>query len=399
MSATLPIKQVEVFPSPKQEEFIFSDRKYTAFIGGVGSGKTWAGCLKSIMHCRPGYDGMIIAPTYPMLRDVTQRKFFELLEDAEIKYEFLKTEERAFVHGCNVFFRSADNPDRLRGPTLNWAYLDEAALMIESTWRIVLGRLRAGEPMAWITTTPAGFNWVYHYFAETKDDKYGMTQASTRENTHVPAEYIEDLVANYKGEFASQEIEGNFVAFEGLVYPEFNPSVHVIPPFKLPDHWQRFRAIDYGYTNPFVCVWGAVDEDGRLYIYDEHYQRKTLIAVHAETIRRRAGVYQFTVADHDAQDNAEMASCGIPTRNAQKDVIRGIQKVKSRLGAAGDGKPRLFLFANCVNGIKEAGMYRWAEVKEGRNEKEEPVKENDHFWDAVRYMAMELDNKRVYVFA
>ncbi len=383
---------------PKQKQFLTTQAKYPAFIGGVGSGKTYAGCLKALLRCAPGQDGVIIAPTYPIMRDVTERTFFELAERFQIAYSYGKTEERCEIAGCVVLFRSSDQPERLRGLNLNWAFLDEAAQMQERTWKIVLGRLRVGKPSAWITTTPAGYNWVWRHWVDRQDKQYEIIHAPTKDNTFLQPEYLADLRANYVGEFARQEIEGEFVAFEGLVYPNFSRNVHIWTG-DVGSGWTKIRAVDYGYTNPFVCLWGAIDEDKRLYIYDEHYRTRTLIKEHAEAIKRRAGNYTWTVADTDAQDNAEMGACGIVTRTAQKDVNRGIQKVMARLEAAGDGKPRLFIHARCINLLREFGMYRWNESKEGRNDKEEPVKENDHAMDALRYMVMEIDNQRIYVYA
>jgi len=340
-------------------------------------------------------DGMVIAPTYPMLRDVVQRTFIEWADKLEIRYTFLKSEEKVEISGAVVLFRSADQPDRLRGPNLNWAYLDEAALMSERTWKVVLGRLRIGSPSAWVTTTPAGYNWVWKNWVDRADKAYDLIKATSPENTFLPPGYVADLRANYTGEFAAQEIEGDFVAFEGLVYPEFLREVHVAEKV-MAEGWGRCRSIDFGYTNPFVCLWGAVDEDGRLHIYDEHYRAKTLIKEHAEAIKRRSGTYRFTVADHDAQDNAEMGAAGISTRIAQKDVIRGIQKLKARLAVQADGRPRLTIGPKCTNLLREFGSYRWNETKEGRNDKEEPLKEHDHAMDALRYMVMELDVEKVF---
>lgn len=370
--------EYRIKPTLHQDEFLFAPEKYTAFIGGVGSGKTWAGSVKSILQCQPGQDGMVLAPTYPMMRDVTQRTLFNLLDTAHIRYEYSKSEETAVINGARVLFRSADTPERLRGPNLNWFWGDEAALFSKAIWPIMLGRLRVGKPKAWITTTPAGFNWVYQNFIERRDPQYRVITASTRENTHLPAEYIKDLEDNYAGDFAAQEIEGRFVAWEGLVYPGFSRAIHVCKPFKIPDSWPCVRGIDYGYTNPFVCLWGRLDEDGRLYIVDEHYQRKMLIEAHAEAILRRGDTVMWTVADHDAQDNAEMRAHGIATRNAQKEVVRGIQKVASRLQVAGDGRPRLMIFDNCVETIKELETYRWQDQKDDRDAKEEPLKQADH---------------------
>lgn len=382
---------------PRQDEFVCSPSKYTAFVAGLGSGKTWAGCIKAIRKWQDGHDGVIVAPTFPMLRDVTQKTFFELLAGQESRFEFNVSENSCILkdNGASILFRSADAPDRLRGVNLNWAYLDEAALMKEDVWRIILGRLRVEpEPQGWITTTPAGFNWVYKYWVERGNSNYELFHSSTRENKYLPAEYLADLEANYAGEFAKQEIDGEFVAFEGLVYLPFSRNVHVYKDTLLPESWPRVRAIDFGYTNPFVCLWGAIDEDGRLYIYKEHYRPRMLVKEHAAIINAENHHYLWTVSDHDAQDQAELKACGIYTRNAQKDVILGIQRTMARLKMQGDGYPRLFVNERCTNTIREFSSYRWQESKADRNDKEEPNKENDHAMDALRYMVMELDNVR-----
>ena len=74
-------------------------------MAGLGSGKTLGGCVKALKKCGPGRDGMIVAPTFPMLRDVTQKTFFELLEAGNYPYEFNKAENSARVFGAEVLFR------------------------------------------------------------------------------------------------------------------------------------------------------------------------------------------------------------------------------------------------------------------------------------------------------
>lgn len=340
---------------------------------------------------------MIVAPTYPMLRDVTQKTFFELLRSTNYQFRFNKSDGHLEIFGRNVYFRSADNPERLRGPNLSWFYGDEFALVRAETWDILIGRIRVGKPRGWITTTPKGYNWIYRRWVKDPLPGYEIIRARTEENKHLPAEYIEDLKASYVGEFARQELDGEFTLFEGLVYAEYRSALHS-PDFQTTEGMTFVRAIDYGYTNPFVCLFGAVDEDGRLYIYDEHYASKKLIKDHVQEIKKREGKFSWTVADHDAQDNAEMRSQGIPTINARKNVIEGIQRVKARLMVQGDGRPRLFIHPRCENTIRELQSYQWQESKEGRNDKEEPVKENDHTMDALRYMVMHLDKGQPKLF-
>lgn len=369
---------------PSQDLFVFSERKYPFFVAGLGSGKTLAGAIRGYRYAQLG-DGMVVAPTYPMLRDATQHTFFGILDDAGIPYEFNKTDGEAHLFGHRVLFRSADQPDRLRGTNLMWAWLDEGALMRALVWNIVLGRLRIGTPSAWVTTTPAGFNWV-HERVTAGDPSYEIIRARTADNTYLPDDYVSDLQSTYTGEFAAQELDGEFVAFEGLVYSEFRYQIHVTDADPNP-RWMHVRGIDYGYTNPFVCLWGAVDEDGRLYVYDEHYRRRDLIENHARAIKEREARIAWTVADHDAQDNAEMRAQGIQTVPAHKEVSLGIQRVKSRMVVQPDGRPRLYVHERCVNLLKELGMYQWRE-----NRRDEPLKENDHAMDVLRYMVMQLDS-------
>ena len=163
-----------------------------------------------------------------------------------------------------------------------------------------------------------------------------------------------------------------------------------------------------GYTNPFVCLWLAVDPDGRLFLYRQIYRTQRIVSEHAADIHRLTGAERIeaTVADHDAEDRATLANCGIPTIPAYKAVERGIQAVAARLKPAGDGKPRLFVFKGSLaerdetlaEAKKPTGIddewdgYVWPKGQDGKPLKEEPVKENDHALDALRYGVAYLDD-------
>lgn len=147
-----------------QRRFLTSDARFRLFVGGVGSGKTRGGCLE-VLRQPAGSVGMVLAPTYPMLRDATLRTFMDLAQRGGIVKTWHKAEMTAeLIDGKVVMFRSADNPDRLRGPNLGWFYPDEAALMDQDVWLIMIGRLRESPGRAWVTTTPRGFNWLYDTF-------------------------------------------------------------------------------------------------------------------------------------------------------------------------------------------------------------------------------------------
>jgi phage terminase large subunit len=190
-------------------------------------------------------------------------------------------------------------------------------------------------------------------------------------------------------------IKGYFAAFAGAVYKTFSRDTHMIKSFKIPDDWTRYRSIDWGFNNPFCCLWLARDLDRRWYVYAEHYQARETLAYHAERIKQISGreKYRVTWADHDAQDRFEFEKLGIRTLPAKKDIHLGIEAVQAALKVQGDGKPRLFIFKTCKNTIREMSGYTWAEGTEIKDAKDEPLKVNDHACDCIRYGIYGVEGK------
>ncbi len=206
---------------------------------------------------------------------------------------------------------------------------------------------------------------------------------------------IDELIAQWPAEIQETRIKGRFAAFFGAVYKTFNRTVHVIKPFKIPADWPRYRAIDFGFNNPFACLWVARDPDRRWYVYAEHYQARETLAYHAERIKQISGSekYRATWADHDSQDAHELKNLGIPTQPAKKDVHLGIEAVQAALKVQADGKPRLFIFSTCKNTAGEIPGYKWAEGTETKDAKDEPLKINDHTCDCLRYIIYAVEGK------
>ena len=220
-------------------------------------------------------------------------------------------------------------------------------------------------------------------------------------------------------------LHGQWAGSEGMVFEAWDEGVHLVAPREWastgpPKDWRRFRAIDFGYTNPFVCQWWAQDPDGRLFLYREIYRTKTLVRDHAAEIARLSvhadGTperIEFTVADHDAEDRATLRAEGIPTLAADKRVSVGIEAVGARLvhtdddGAPLPGHPRLFILRDARAhpadpDLKESGRptstaeeipgYVYPSGQTGKALKEAPVKTDDHGCDTMRYAVMAVDN-------
>jgi predicted phage terminase large subunit-like protein len=222
-------RNIEVKLSDPQRTFLLSKQKFSAFVGGIGSGKSWVGVLKVL--AMPGKSrGMIIAPTYKVLMDATLATFWSVIDHSfgdreDFVAEFNKSEMRMVLkNGTEILLRSAENPDNLRGPSLDWIYLDEAAYISEDVWDVAIGRLRGpvGPHQAWITTTPNGrrTSWIWRTFADDPDpDLYEMVHAPTSSNKFVPESYLQSTAKKYSSRQAAQELEGQFLDVEGSRVP------------------------------------------------------------------------------------------------------------------------------------------------------------------------------------
>lgn len=215
---------------------------------------------------------------------------------------------------------------------------------------------------------------------------------------NLPADFFLTLDALPKVQKARMR-DGTWCDNEGAVYAEFDEDVHasIRTLDDMPSGWQKwpkYRAIDFGYTAPFCCIWGCTDPDGRLYIYRERYVRQVTIPNHARAIIDASAGEEisWTVADsEDANARKELSDCGIPNLAAQKDIEIGIQKVRERLVIQGDGMPRLYVVRDeCPNTLNEFYAYEMDAPREGRRDKELPHDDDNHAMDPLRYMVRRL---------
>lgn len=291
---------------------------------------------------------------------------------------------------------------------LDGAWMEEGNAFTKQDREEIEGRIRhtaADWQQLIITTNPdAPTNWIYTdlmqgggasvYYSAAKDNPY-----------NAPA-YLSRL-AKMTGIMKDRLVDGKWTQAEGVIYDEFDPLIHMLDPDQCPPFVNRYRVVDFGFTNPFVCQWWGEDADGRLYRYREIYYTRRLVEDHAKQINQLSAKekYVATPADHDAEDRATLERHGISTTPANKAVKSGIQAVKERLRVQEDGRPRLYLVRNALVEVdemlendskptcaeQEIVAYAWPKGIDGKAIKEEPVKMNDHAMDATRYIVMHLD--------
>ena len=298
---------------------------------------------------------------------------------------------------------------------LDGVWMEEANAFTRQDFEEAIARIRhtAADWQQFILTTnpDAPTHWIYTDLI--LGGQASVYYSGAPDNPHNSPQYIENL-KRLTGVMYERLVLGHWVQAEGAVYPDFDPAIHVIDPFGIPPDWKRYRAIDFGYNNPFTCQWWAEDHDGNLYLYRELYGTRRLVEDWAADIVALSGRRSFvaTYADHDAEDRATLERHGVETLPAVKAVSPGIQAVGARLKVQDNGKPRLFIMRGALveaDPLLEAKKkplclqdelpgYAWPKGIDGKPHKEQPVKDNDHGCDAMRYLIASIEDQKALPF-
>jgi phage terminase large subunit len=308
---------------------------------------------------------------------------------------------------------------------LDFVFMEEAVEFEEEDFDEIQARMR-GTTLGWrqimLATNPGPpMHWIKKRLIDRGQAK--VFKASAHDNPSLPADYLTSL-DNLTGVTRLRLRDGLWVQAEGVVYKCWDPSVHIVDRFPIPDDWEHFLSIDFGYTNPFTAQWWAVDPDGTMYLYRQTYMRETLIQKHAQQIKELTGNEHLVgnVCDHNPEAMQVLEDFGIYCSLADKQVKLGIQMVEAQLRgitidqvqadeAAHEAdatyippvvKPKLFLLRDSLvamdEGLVSDGLptcleeeisgYTWNRNRSGHNRKEEPLKRNDHAVDCMRYACM-----------
>jgi phage terminase large subunit-like protein len=125
--------------------------------------------------------------------------------------------------GAEVRFRTAEDPEKLRGPDLSGVWLDEASLMTQAAFDVAIGCLREQSRQGWLsaTFTPRGLShWTYHIFGgATPRPQTAVFHATSHDNPFLPEGFAAGLVQQYGSLRAMQEVGGRFLHIEGAEWP------------------------------------------------------------------------------------------------------------------------------------------------------------------------------------
>jgi hypothetical protein len=209
-------------------------------------------------------------------------------------------------------------------------------------------------------------------------------------------------------------LEGDWSAIEGAYFPEFSIERHVIEPRELPDHWMRFRAMDWGSARPFSVGWYAVSDGtidsfprGALVKYREWYGMmpdrpnvglKMTAEEIAEGILERERHENITGGVIDPAAFSEDGGPSIGERMWKKGVQfgRADNKRVANSGALGgwdqlrarlkgdEGKPAIYFFSTCVHTIRTLPLLQ----HDASRAEDLDSEGEDHAADETRYACM-----------
>lgn len=198
-------------------------------------------------------------------------------------------------------------------------------------------------------------------------------------------------------------LEGNWYAVAGGFYAEcWNPDLHVIKPFEIPEDWPQFRAMDWGFKTFGTIGWFAMDPDDNLILHRELNfigRNARQVAQDAREQEKQLGLWSggssriVGAADTQIWEQrgnvgksiaAEFMGVGMPWMPADKKSREAnAARITERLNDHSNGTdiPGFTVFSSCHKTIQTIPM-----MQTSKTNPEEPAKNaHDHWHDMVMY--------------
>ncbi|KAF6576566.1 hypothetical protein JDW19_02450 [Paenibacillus polymyxa] len=434
-------------PQPRQEVYHQTEADEILYGGAAGGGKSEATIWDALKYAMqyPGSRQIIFRRTHPDLQRSIVTRTLQVYPKELGKYNASK-HEWIFVNGSVIELAYWDNDANYKnyqGAEYDVIRWEELTQFEEKWYTYMFSRLRGSKPYprsVKSTTNPGGVGhtWVkkrfvslgppetVYHVTETDDEGNtlywpdGTPQAGKpiiRSRIFIPANVHDNqaLVQSDPGYLArllalpdierKQLLEGDWDVFAGQYFSEFSRAVHVVEPFEIPRDWKKYRALDEGYTDPFVCLWIALAPDGTGYLYRELVQTKLLTSQQVELVRLNSPVterYEYNVADTSFWNKAKtenitpaeiFAQKDVPLIQAKKERVNGWKRLREWLHVedaidhvtgSSYKTAKLKIFSTCIKAIEAIP----AMMHDERNVEDAAAHPLDHVPDALRYWVM-----------
>lgn len=398
--------------SPRQVASIVEaqDAPIALWSGAVSSGKTIASLLAFLIRLTVAPDVGLIVIVGRTLQTI-ERNLLDPLQSVQLfgplaqHVHHTPGSTTAVILGRTVHLVGASDAraeGRIRGATIALAYVDEATLLPQTFWLMLLSRLRVGDQSRLLATTnPDGpYHWLYKDFILRAAD-VGLVNwhFTLDDNPSMHPSVVARLKKQYIGLWYRRFILGEWCLASGAVYDMFDGDKHVVDVMPVMKRWTAV-GIDYGTVNAFSAVLVGHGDDDRLYVASEYRHdsrtagRQLTDAEYSRDVRNwlanirprgqgntQAVQPQWIFVDPSAASFMnQLWSDQVPgIAPAVNDVLDGIRSVSVALGSG-----LLRFHRSCTGLLGELPTYAWDERAAERGE-DKPVKANDHSADALRY--------------
>lgn len=417
-------------PHPKQEQFHMNTKTGALLIGGNRSGKTTGGAAESIYRLKGEHPNKHVPPSPVrgrgvavdfdhgvakiMLPEIARWIPPSLLINGSWDDSYSKGERTLTLTNNSFmeFLTYEQEVDKHSGTSRHFVWFDEEPP--EEIYNENMMRLIDVQGSWYITMTPVeGLTWVFDRIYQSAKDgarsDVAIIEIDTDENTYISAAEIDVYLTGLSDEDKEARRQGKFIQRGGLIYANkhFSPEVNVIPDIVGTERWATIKkggwalvsGMDHGFTNPTVWLWAACDTEGRIIIFEEYSKTKEIVKSHSQqilSIERNLGIRPaYRVGDPSIKNvdpitgtsiQLEYIRNGLPIVPGNNDVKAGIEAVASLFA-----NKKLFITERCQYLIWELNRYRWAtwstkKVAANHDNKEQPMKKNDHACDALRYI-------------
>lgn len=373
--------------------------------GSVSSGKTWISLVMwafwvKTMPNTPDSLYLMSARSLTTLK----RNCLLLLQSLVGKknFTFSISSKEGWLFGRHILLEGANDAQaesKIRGLTLQGAYVDEATKVPYDFWVMLLSRLRKLGAKLFATTNPdAPGHWLKKNYIDRADELDLLDIKFTiDDNTTLPKDYVENIKKEYTGVFYARFINGEWVLAEGIIYPMYQNAICDAPQG---DFSQYCLSIDYGTMNAFSAgLWGKYGDiwyRSNEYYYsgrdtgvqktDEEYAVALdslidpIMSKREKECKEKGTLFQKMEAIIDPSAASFIALLRkkgwykvIPADNS---VLDGIRDTASAMQTG-----KIKICNSCKNWTKEVQGYVW-DTDEAIDK---PVKVNDHAMDDTRY--------------
>ena len=350
-----------------------SDKRYIVNEGGSRSGKSYSimQVLITYAFSTPNIRISVTSHSLPHLKRGSLRDFEVIIRDWMLYNvdNHNKTDNiYTFDNGSYIEFIGLEDPDKARGAGRDILFVNEANLISKALFDQL--DVRTTDRVI-IDLNPSDFDvWCYHIADGNDSIKIHSTYRNNLSN--LPQKQIE-VIESYRDA-------------DPLMWQVFGLGLRGTSQEQIYTHWKVTDEIpakgsvcyglDFGYNVPSALV-KIETYEGANYAEEIIYQTKLTTGDLIEKMKS-IGINRSDVIYCDAAEPKtieELIRAGFNAKPAHKDVTEGIRKVKSM---------PLYITRNSENLIKELKTYKWKTDKNGKV-LDEPVKENDHISDALRY--------------